>query len=139
MLELFWVFFKIGLFTIGGGYGMVPVIGNEVINKGWITEEMFTDFIAISESTPGPIAVNAATLVGFNQFGVPGAIVATIGVVLPAFLLMLLISTFVTAFLKNRIVGYAMYGVKPVVIGLIISFSLILFKNNIWIFCHLRD
>lgn len=127
LLELFWTFFKIGLFTIGGGYAMIPLIAQEAVAKGWMTEAMLVDFLAISESTPGPLAVNTATMVGFNQYGILGAAVSTIGVVLPSFIIILIISKFLANFTKNKFVKGALNGVKPVVVALIFStaFSLI--------------
>lgn len=137
LLEIFWTFFKIGLFTIGGGYAMIPLIAQEVVAKGWMNESMLVDFLAISESTPGPLAVNTATMVGFNLYGVLGAGVATLGVVLPSFIIILIISKFLANFTKNKFVKGALSGVKPVVIALIFStaFSLIwvgIFKSDLW-------
>ena len=131
MLELFWIFFKIGLFTIGGGYAMISLIENEIVERGWITQDTFADYLAISESTPGPLAINAATLIGNMQYGVLGAIVATFAVVLPSFIIIITISMFLDRFLKNRIVGYAMFGVKPVVIGLIAAFVVSLVNQSV--------
>lgn len=136
LLDLFLTFFKIGLFTIGGGYAMIPMIKSEVILKGWISESLLIDFIAISESTPGPFAINVATFIGNSQYGLMGAISATLGVVLPSFIIILIIAKSVSYFLKNRYVKYALEGVKPVVIGLILSVAIDLiidygFKNSV--------
>ena len=88
LLELFWVFFQIGLFTFGGGYAMIPMIQDLVVDeKKWVTYEEIMNFIAISESTPGPFAINMATFVGTTQYGLLGAIVATIAVILPSFII----------------------------------------------------
>ena len=126
-LKLLWTFFKIGLFTIGGGYAMIPMIQSEVIGAGWITEADLLDFIAISESTPGPFAINVATFVGFNQAGILGAVCSTVGVILPSLIIIIIISKIIAKFLNNKYVNYALAGVRPVVVGLIlaVAFSLI--------------
>ena len=92
-LELFLQFLKIGAVSFGGGYGMISIIHETVVNCGWLTSEQFLNFVAVSESTPGPIAVNMATFVGSSQGGILGAFVATLGVILPAYIIMLLIAT----------------------------------------------
>lgn len=124
--ELFYTFFLIGLFTFGGGYAMIPMIQEEVVNKGWLQEGQLTDFIAISESTPGPFAINISTFVGSQTGGVFGAICSTIGVVLPSFIIIILVSLILSRFLKNRFVKGALNGVKPVVIALIASTAIVL-------------
>ena len=91
LLLLFWTFFKIGLFTIGGGYAMIPMIESEVIAKGWLTETELVNFLAISESTPGPFAINMATFVGVNEFGILGGIFTTIGVITPSIIIIIII------------------------------------------------
>lgn len=118
-LSLFWTFFKIGAFTFGGGYAMLPMIQSEVVGRGWITNNNLINFIAVSESTPGPFAVNIATYVGRMMAGVPGAFFATLGVVLPSFIIILLVAKFFDAFKKNRIVKGCMTGLRAAVIGLI--------------------
>ena len=136
LLELFWTFFKIGAFTFGGGYAMIPLIQSEVISNGWMSMEQLIDFIAVSESTPGPIAVNMATYVGSETAGVMGSFCATLGVVLPSFLIILLIARAYTAFSNNKYVRGCMNGLKPAVIGLIASSVLsvgetVFFKNGV--------
>lgn len=116
---LFFVFFKIGLFTFGGGYAMLPFIQEEVIRHGWVSESRIIDFIAISESTPGPFAVNMATYVGTETAGFFGAVCATLGVVLPSFIVILIVARFYEKYKANRYVQGAMTGLKPAVIGLI--------------------
>ena len=106
-LELFLTFFKIGLFTIGGGYAMLPLIQADVQAKGWMTAEELVNFIAVSESTPGPFAVNVSTYVGAELAGLPGAFCATLGVVLPSFLIILLVARFYAAFRSSAIVSGA--------------------------------
>lgn len=118
-LELLWTFFKIGAFTFGGGYSMLPLIQNEVLEKGWMTKTQIVDFIAVCESTPGPIAVNMATYVGNSQGGVLGAVCATAGVVLPSFIIILIVAQCFERFKHSKIVNGCMSGLKPAVIGLI--------------------
>lgn len=120
-LELFWVFFKISIFTVGGGAAMIPLIQQEILANGWMTEDMLMNVIGIAESTPGPIAVNMATYVGSSMGGFLGSLCATVGMVLPPFMIILLVARFFSNFLNNRFVGGALNGVKPVIIGLIIS------------------
>ena len=103
ILELFLVFFKIGLFSFGGGLGMIPLIIDEVTVRNWMTYEGVINFVGIAESTPGPIAVNIATLIGVQQAGIIGGAAATLGVVLPSFIIILLIASVLTNLVKNRI------------------------------------
>ena len=119
LLELFWVFFLIGAFTFGGGYAMVAMVQQQVVSRGWLEAEQVIDFIAIAESTPGPIAVNMATFVGAEMGGVLGAVCATLGVVLPSFMVILLIARCYQAFRKSKWVQGIMSGLKPAVVGLI--------------------
>lgn len=102
LVELFITFFKIGLFTFGGGYAMIPMITDEVVAKGWATAQMLTDFIAIAESTPGTFAINTATFIGMEQMGVIGAIFATLGVIMPSFIIILIIAKFLAASPKTN-------------------------------------
>ena len=131
VLELFWTFFKIGAFTFGGGYAMLPLVQAAVIEHGWLSEAQIVNFIAVSESTPGPFAINIATYVGSQRgavmfdgtlFGtVFGAFVATLGVVLPSFIIILIVARFFEKFKNSKIVSGCMSGLKPAVIGLISS------------------
>ncbi len=118
-LELLWVFFKIGALTFGGGYAMLPLIQDETVARGWVSADEIVDFIAVSESTPGPFAINMATYVGTEQGGILGAICATLGVVLPSFIIILIVARCYEKFKTNRFVAGAMTGLKPAVIGLI--------------------
>ena len=118
-LKLFLTFLKIGAFTFGGGYAMLPLIQQEVIKNGWLTEEQILNFIAVSESTPGQFAINISTYIGTEKGGFFGAIAATLGVTLPSFVIILIVARVFTAFRKNRFVSGAMSGLKPAVIGLI--------------------
>ena len=119
MLQLFFSFFKIGLFTFGGGYAMLPLIQAEVTARGWLALESMVDFIAVSESTPGPFAVNIATYVGMETGGLAGAVCATLGVVLPSFLIILLVARGYEKWKNSRIVHGVMTGLRPAVVGLI--------------------
>lgn len=118
-LNLLWMFFKIGLFTFGGGYAMIPMIHDEVVNGGMIDNDLFLNMVAISESTPGPFSINIATFVGMEQAGVAGAACATLGVVLPSFLIIVLIAYVFKNINKKPVVRYALEGVRPVVVSLI--------------------
>lgn len=123
---LFIEFFKIGLFTFGGGYAMIPLVRELVLEYGWLTEEAFTNFIGVCESTPGPVAINMATYVGSMQGGFLGSIAATFGVVLPSLIIIILIASLLNNLTKNRHFVNALKGIKPVVLGLIFSTGLIL-------------
>lgn len=118
--ELFITFFKIGLFTFGGGYAMIPLISQEVLSHGWLDEDMLSYMIGISESTPGPIAINMATFIGSSQAGILGATLATLGVVLPSFLIILLIAAIFKKILNNKHVKGTLDGIKPVIVALIL-------------------
>lgn len=135
-LELFWTFFKIGAFTFGGGYAMLPLIQAEVEAHGWMESADLINFVAVSESTPGPFAVNISTYVGAEMAGIPGGLSATLGVVLPSFLIILLVAGCFEKFKKSRLVSGCMAGLKPAVIGLIaaaaISVGQTVFFPNGW-------
>ena len=118
-LELFWTFFTIGAFTFGGGYAMLPLIQIEVVNKGWLANEAVVNFIAVSESTPGPFAINMATYVGSEMGGILGAACATLGVVMPSFIIILTVAKCYDRFKQSKLVKGAMSGLKPAVIGMI--------------------
>ncbi len=118
-LELFWTFFLIGAFTFGGGYAMLPLIQIEVVNKGWLANEAVVNFIAVSESTPGPFAINMATYVGSEMGGILGAACSTLGVVMPSFVIILIVAKCYDRFKKSKLVKGAMSGLKPAVIGMI--------------------
>lgn len=122
--ELFLTFLKIGTFSFGGGYGMISLIREQMLEMAWLSEEELLNMIAVAESTPGPIAVNIATFVGSNQGGILGALLATLGVVLPSFVIILIISVFLKNLLKYAPVAAFLGGVRPIVAALIISASL---------------
>ena len=127
-LQLFYTFFKIGLFGFGGGYAMLSMIQGEVVTRyGWLTSQEFTDIVAISQMTPGPIGINSATYVGFTATGsVWGSIIATLAVVLPSFILMLAISNFFLKYQKHPVVEAVFSGLRPAVVGLLASAALVL-------------
>ena len=120
-ITLFFVFLKIGAFTFGGGYVMISLIRDECLAYGWLTEEELLDLVAVSESTPGPIAVNMATFVGSSQGGILGAAAATFGVVLPSFIIIILVAAVLKNLLKYAGVKACLGGVRPAVVALIIA------------------
>ena len=124
-------FFLIGLFTFGGGYAMIPLIKELVLKYGWLSENEFYSFIGVCESTPGPIAINMATFIGSQEGGLLGSLCATIGIVLPSFIIILLVASLLKKFIKNRYVQAFLSGVKPVVVGLILSTGLMLFIKSL--------
>ena len=127
LLELFLTFFEIGALTFGGGYAMIPFVREQVLAHGWLSEEELLNMIAVSESTPGPIAVNMATFVGSEQAGILGSAAATLGVVLPSFIVILIISALLKNFLKYKGVGAFLSGVRPCVVSLILGTAITLF------------
>ena len=118
-LILFLTFFKIGAFTFGGGYAMLPLIQAEVLENAWLTNEKIINFVAVSESTPGPFAINISTFVGMELGGMLGAICATLGVVLPSFIIILIVAKFFEKFKTNKYIKGIMNGLRPAAIGLI--------------------
>ena len=129
-LQLFWTMLKIGLFTFGGGYAMIALLENEFVTKrGWLEQEEFLDVAAIAESTPGPIAINSATYIGYKRGGLMGALVATLGITLPSFCIIYAISLFFDAFLSLAVVAYAFQGIRVAVIYLILSAGLRMLKK----------
>ena len=115
MINLFFTFLKIGALTFGGGYAMIPLIQEAVLSFGWMTEAEFLTFIAIAESTPGPVAINMATFIGASQFGFVGALLATFAIVLPSFIIILLIATLMRGIMKYSGVQAVLRGIRPVV------------------------
>lgn len=120
-LELFFTFLQVGAVSFGGGYGMISLIREKALTHGWLTEEELLNMIAVSESTPGPIAVNMATFVGSTQAGVLGSLLATLGVVLPSFIIILIIASLIRNLLKYKGVQAFLNGVRPCVVGLILA------------------
>ncbi len=131
-LALAFSFFKLGLFAFGGGYAMIPLMQSEIEMRGWLDPREFADIVAISQMTPGPIAVNAATYIGFRTAGVLGSAFATFGVFLPSFILIVLVAHFIGQFRESRAVESVLRGVRPATIGLIAS--AVLFFAEISIF-----
>lgn len=130
--ELFYTFFLIGLLTFGGGYAMIPMIRDQVVSRGWISETTLTDFIAISEVTPGPFAVNISTFIGNNTAGILGAIIATLAVILPSTIIIVIIALVMNKFLKNKYVQGGLNGIKPIVLSLILSTTIVMFFKIIF-------
>ena len=130
-LELFLTFLKIGAVSFGGGYAMISPIRQEVLANGWLTETEILNLIAVAESTPGPIAVNMATFVGSTQGGILGSFLATLGVVLPSFLIILAIAALIRGFLKYRSVQAFLSGVRPCVVGLILATAVTMLLSRV--------
>lgn len=119
--ELFWGFLKVGCFSFGGAYAAIPLIRDIVLSYGWLDDEMMSYMIAVSESTPGPIMINLATYVGTTEGGLIGALIATLAVVLPSFIIILLITALLSKVIKNRWVQAFLRGVKPCMVGIILA------------------
>ena len=130
LLELFIGFLKVGCFAFGGAYGAIPLIRDVVLSYGWLDDEMLTCMIAVSESTPGPIMVNLATYVGSSQAGFPGALAATLAVVIPSFIIILLVTVLLKAMLKNPFVQAVLRGLKPCMIGIILATGVFMLIRN---------
>lgn len=130
LFEMFLTLFRIGLFTFGGGYAMLALLESELVEKkGWMEKDEFLDMVAIAESTPGPIAINCATYVGYKRGGVLGSAFSTLGVVLPSFIIIYVISLFLDAFLTLELVGYAFRGIQAGVVYLILSAGIKMLKG----------
>ena len=130
ILDMFLTFFKIGAFTFGGGYAMIPIIVKEVVEKkNWITNEEFMDAIAIAQASPGSMAVNSSIYVGYKLKGLKGAIACLLGTVIPSFLIILLIATFFYRFRNNEILDKVFLGIRPAIVALILSAVYQLIKN----------
>ena len=120
-VELFWNFLMIGALSFGGGYGMISLVRETVLGRGWLTEGEFLSFIAVSESTPGPLAINMATFIGASQGGFWGALCATLGVVLPSFVIILLVASVLQNLMKYAGVNAVLGGVRPCVVAMILA------------------
>lgn len=130
-LKLIWAYLKIGLFGFGGGYAMLSLVQNIIVENGWLSSQMFTDIVAISQMTPGPIGINSATYIGYVTTGnVLGSIIATLVVVLPPYLLTLYASHYITRHSDSTIIKGAFMGLRPVVVGLIASAALLLMNKE---------
>lgn len=142
LIELFWDFFVIGAFCFGGGYAMLPLIQRVVLDNGWLSNQELINFIAVSESTPGPLAVNMSTYIGMRIDGIAGAFMATLGIVVPSFFVILIVSCFYDRFQKNMIVKGILGGIQPAIVAFmftalisvvsnVFSLDLLLSKDNI--------
>lgn len=129
LFDLFITFFKIGAFSFGGGYAMISLISEAVLNHGWMTENEILNFIAVETVVPGPISVNMATFIGYSQAGFIGGLLATLGVILPSFIVILIISMLIKNLLKFKSVQAFLSGIRPVVIGLILATALTMGLN----------
>ena len=129
-LDLFLGFLKVGCFAFGGAYGAIPLIRDVVLSYGWLSDEALTYMIAVSESTPGPIMVNLATYVGSSQAGFFGAVLATLAVVLPSFLIILLVTELLNTALKNQHLQAVLRGLKPCVIGIVLATGVYMVVSN---------
>ena len=130
--QLFLNFLKIGALSFGGGYGMIAVVKETVISNAWLTETEFLDFVAVAESTPGPLAVNMATFVGSSQGGILGALTATLGVIFPSFVIILLIAAIINNLLKFAGVQAALGGIRPAITALIFATAITMILSVIF-------
>ena len=130
LFELFITFFYIGATTFGGGYAMIPLVRDEVVPR-WLSDAEFINMIAVAEATPGPVAINMATFIGSSEAGILGSALATLGVVLPSFVIILLISSVIKNFLKYNAVDAFLSGVRPVVVGLITGTAITMLCSNL--------
>lgn len=132
-LKLFWAFFQIGLFSIGGGYAAMPLIQNQIVNTyNWLTITEFADVVTISQMTPGPISINAATFVGTRIAGVFGAVIATLGCVFPSFIIVLLLAALYKKYKNLEVVQGVLGGLRPAVVGLIASAGITIIILALW-------
>ena len=131
-LELFLNFIKIGLVSFRGGYGMIPLIQETVVTKGWLSQEQILNFIAVSESTPGPIAINMATFIGSSQGGILGSFIATLGIVLPSFVIILIIASLAKNLMKFAGVKATLNGIRPTIVGMIFATFVTMFISTVF-------
>ena len=131
LLQVFWAFFKIGAFTFGGGLAMIPLIQKEAVeNHGWVSDDDILEIVAIAESTPGPIALNAATFVGYRAAGILGSAFATFGTILPSFTIILIISYVLRQFQQLPVVQYAFWGIRAGVVAMLIKSLWTMYKKS---------
>lgn len=132
ILNLFATFFRIGMFSFGGGYAMLPLISREIVDRWhWLTPEQFIDVVAVSGVTPGPIAINAATFVGKKVAGIAGSAAATLGVVAPSFIIMLILAWLMKRYAKLPVIQNMFKGIRPVVVALIASAALFMVNSSV--------
>lgn len=139
LLELFLTFLKVGAVSFGGGYGMISLLKEEIVGRGWLAEDEFINFIAVSESTPGPLAVNMATFIGSAKGGILGAFLATLGVVIPSFIIILLIAAIMNNMLKYAGVNAFLEGIRPCVAGLIAATAVTMILSVVFNFSTIGD
>ena len=138
-LSFFLSFLKIGIFTFGGGYAMIPLVQREVIDKGWVKEDEFLELLTLAQSAPGPIALNTAVFVGYKVHGYRGMLAAVMGIILPAFLIILVIAIFFNSIRENRVVEAVFKGIRPAVVALIAAPTFTMGRSakinryNLWI------
>lgn len=120
-LSLFYSFFKIGLFTFGGGYAMIPLVQREVVRKGWILEAQFLELLTLSQSAPGPLALNTAVFVGYRVKGYRGVALSVFGIILPSFVIILIIAIYLHSFRDNHVVAAVFKGIRPAVVALMLA------------------
>ena len=130
--DLFIGFLKVGCFAFGGAYGAIPLIRDVVLSYGWLNDELLSNMIAVSESTPGPIMVNLATYIGSSQAGLAGSVLATLAVILPAYVIILLLTALLRTFLKNPYVQAILRGMKPSVIGIVLATGIFMTLKGFW-------
>lgn len=133
LLQLYFEFFKVGLFSIGGGLATIPFLQDLSVKYGWFDQKLFADMIAISESTPGPIGVNIATYVGYHIAGIPGGIISTLGLVSPSIIIILVIARLLTQFKENKYVKSTFYILRPLATGLVIAATVQILKISLFI------
>lgn len=138
-LKLFLTFLKIGAVSFGGGYGMISLIRETVMENGWLADDELLNMIAVSESTPGPLAVNMATFIGSSQGGALGALVSTLGVILPSFIIILIIAALISNLLKYKGVQAFLGGIRPCVVGLILATAITMLLSTLLSFGSLGD
>lgn len=120
-LSLFYSFFKIGLFTFGGGYAMIPLVQREVVRKGWILEDQFLELLTLAQSAPGPLALNTAVFVGYRVKGYRGVALSVFGIILPSFVIILIIAIYLHSFRDNHVVAAVFKGIRPAVVALMLA------------------
>lgn len=131
-LRLFFEFFKTGLFAFGGAIATIPFLSDMAERTGWFTQEFLADMLAVSESTPGPIGVNTATYVGYTVAGIPGGVVATLGLITPSIIIILIVAAFLKTFRSNRYVNHVFYGIRPASVGLIAAAGVTVVKLSLF-------
>ncbi len=138
-LELFFTFFKVGLFAVGGGLATLPLLREALLESGWMAQGEFIDMIAVSQATPGPIGINMATYAGFKLSGVLGGLSATLGLVAPSLIIIIAIARFMENYASNRFVVHALSGLRPAAVGMIAAAAVYIFGNSVFLFTDFPD